>query len=356
MEVEFLIVGQGLAGTLLAFDLMSRGKKIMIISDPKQPCASRVAAGLYNPITGNKLVKTWKAEVLFSGLEAYYQQLEQLLLTKFLHTTGIYRPFTSLMEQNDWMAKSADPSFKDFVGQVASCSHESAMFNDPFGGVYLKNAGFLDTNVFLDSAKKYFHAKGCLAEELFLEEKVNLEAEGVVYGKINAYKLVLCNGLGAQKTSLFGWLPFHALKGEILEIKANLKAQMVFNRGCFMLPTTGGTWKVGSTYNWRQPDHIPSEEGKKELLQKLNQLYKGGVEIQNHLSGVRPSTADRRPLLGAHPEHPAVAIFNGLGTKGVSLGPHFAAEMARYLVSGEPLSKEVDIERYFSLYFERIAG
>jgi len=356
MEVDFLIIGQGLAGTLLAFDLLDRGKRVLVVSDPSLPCASRVAAGLYNPVTGNKLVKTWKADALFPELETYYRKLENLLEAKFLHTTGIYRPFASLEEQNDWMAKSADPSFSGFVNKVVSSSHNSGLFHDPFGGVYLKTAGFVNTNIFLNAAKKYLNDKGCLIEELFLEGNLTLLRGSISYKEISAGSVVLANGLGAAQVSLFSWLPFHPLKGEILEVKTNLREEMVFNRGCFMLPTEEGLWKVGSTYNWRQPDYEPSVQGKNELLEKLNHLFKSDVEIVVHRAGIRPSTADRRPLVGRHPKHRQVVIFNGLGTKGVSLGPYFASELGNYLVNQCPLSKDVDIERYFSLYFERIAG
>lgn len=355
MEVDFLIIGQGLAGTLLAFDLLDRGKKVLIVSDPSLPCASHIAAGLYNPVTGNKLVKTWKADVLFVELETYYRKLENLLEAKFLHATGIYRPFASMEEQNDWMAKSADPSFSSFVNKVVSHSHSSGLIHDPFGGVYLKTAGFVNTHIFLNAAKKYFKAKGCLVEELFLEDNLSLLGRGISYKKVSAGGIVLANGLGTTLGSLFSWLPFHPLKGEILEVSTNLQEEMVFNRGCFMLPTENGLWKVGSTYNWRQPDYEPSAQGKNELLEKLNHLFKSDVEVVAHKAGIRPSTVDRRPLVGRHPKHRQVIIFNGLGTKGVSLGPYFASELGAHLVNQCPLSKEVDIERYFSLYFERIA-
>lgn len=356
MEVDFLITGQGLAGTTLAMELLGRGKKIVVMASASEPCASKIAAGLYNPITGNRLVKTWKADSLFETLEPYYRSLEIQLEASFLHPIGIYRPFTSTDEQNDWMAKSTDPGFEPFVSKVNAQPHASHLIHDPFGGVDLQNAGFIDSNVFLTAAKKYLESKGCFIEEMFHEDKLSIGKERIGYGQIEAKHFVDCRGVGSLDGPLFSWLPLHPLKGEILEVSANLEPSKVFNRGCFMLPGKAGKWKVGSTYNWREPNYLPTDAGKEEILRKLNHLYKGDVEVVGHMVGVRPSTKDRRPLLGRHPEHENVLIFNGMGTKGVSLSPFFAMELVDYLIDQKPLSKEVSIERYFSLYFERNVG
>ncbi len=353
MQVDFLIVGQGLAGSALAFELTKKGKKIAVMSAESAPCASRVAAGLYNPITGSRLLKTWKADTLFDNLEAYYRDLERLLAVKFLHPIGIYRPFTSPDEQNDWMARTADPSFTPYIDKVLSASHASGLLKDPLGGLYLKKAGFIDTNKFLDGAKKYFADRGCFIEELFYENKLVVKDNKVIYGRVEAEKIVFCHGLGATEGNFFSWLPFQPLKGEILEAKPEANFNTVFNRGCFILPMNNNTVKIGSTYNWREPDPKPTEKGKDELLSKLNGIFKPNVTIVSHIAGVRPSTKDRRPLLGKHPRYSNVFVFNGLGTKGVTLAPHFASEMANYLTLQRPLSPEVDIQRFFSLYFER---
>ena len=46
MEADFFIVGQGLAGTLLAFELITQKKKVIVFDDPQNTKASDVAAGL----------------------------------------------------------------------------------------------------------------------------------------------------------------------------------------------------------------------------------------------------------------------------------------------------------------------
>ncbi len=65
--------------------------------------------------------------------------------------------------------------------------------------------------------------------------------------------------------------------------------------------------------------------------------------------GFRPTTPDRRPILGEHPDLKNVIIFNGLGTKGVSLAPYFSAQLANWLSGKAEIQPEVNIKRFKSL-------
>jgi glycine/D-amino acid oxidase-like deaminating enzyme len=94
-----------------------------------------------------------------------------------------------------------------------------------------------------------------------------------------------------------------------------------------------------------------TSSGRQELQGKLDELVRFPVNIVDQDWGIRPTTPDRRPLLGRHPEQDRTFAFNGLGTKGVSLAPYWSEAMVRYMENGQPLNKEVDIERYKSLYW-----
>ncbi|MEL7021711.1 MAG: hypothetical protein AAGK47_08885, partial [Bacteroidota bacterium] len=63
----------------------------------------------------------------------------------------------------------------------------------------------------------------------------------------------------------------------------------------------------------------------------------------------RPTVKDRRPFLGKHPDFSRLAIFNGLGTKGASLGPYFAQQMTNHLLQQTALEPDVDITRFASM-------
>lgn len=343
-KVDFLLVGQGIAGTVLGLELMQAGYQIRIINEEKPNISSLKAGGLYNPITGRKMVKTWLADELFSGLEDYYQGLEKRLSSRFIYPMPIYRLFFNYEEQNDWAAKASDPAYAPFIRELKNKSFALSGLKDDFGGLLLNQCGYVNLPDFLFSARKYFIDKGVYNAEVFQYEQMIIEGEAVRYKNIEAKKLISCDGPEVNKNPYWNYLPFHPVKGETLEIETDLPDDMIVNRGVFILPKNG-RFTVGSTYDHKILDYEPSEEGIKSLMERLKKIYQGDFKFISASAGVRPATFDRRPFVGFHPEYKELVIFNGFGTKGVSLVPYFASQLVNYLKGSGKLMAEVDVSR-----------
>ncbi|HSJ69839.1 MAG TPA: FAD-dependent oxidoreductase [Anditalea sp.] len=347
MEVDFLLIGQGLAGTILSYRLLSAGKKVCIIDNAKANKSSRIAAGLYNPITGKKLVKTWNADKLFPEIKPLYKELENLLGQKFLYPTPIYRPFLSIEEQNEWMGYSGEENFEDYIQEIRTKSYYEEV-NDPYGGVLLKNSGYVDINTLLDAFQQKMKSEGILIDEDFSEELLEVNAAGVVYKNVRAKAIIYTNGLGAMKSRYFGYLPFAPVKGEILVLKQSFTPKEIINRGVFRITLPNGNHRVGSTYSWDDLDQGPTDRAKSEILEKYEKLITiPDKEIIEHSTGIRPATKDRKPFLGKHPDNENVYVFNGLGAKGVSLAPYLSLQMRDLLIFNEEVEKDVNISRFF---------
>ncbi|MBN3520142.1 FAD-dependent oxidoreductase [Algoriphagus lutimaris] len=346
MEIDFLLIGQGLAGTALGYRLLESGKSIRIIDQPSGNQSSRVAAGLFNPVTGRKMVKTWNADYLFPELHSFYKRLEEITGQSFLEEQPIYRPFLSIEEQNEWMGHSADEGFQIYLKDIYTESQSDSL-NDSFGGVLLKQSGWLKINVFLNAMQRYFAEK--LQQEYFEENELRKEEGHWVYKGIKYKSIIFCNGLGAMKSSFFNYLPFAPVKGEILELKQAFCPDYIVNRGVFRVHLGNGIHRVGSTYTKHDLDQGPTDSAKAEILERLGALVKLPVEeIISHKTGIRPATKDRKPFLGKHPKEQSVYIFDGFGAKGVSLVPYFSKLMCDYLKGQSSLPNEVDIARYFN--------
>jgi glycine/D-amino acid oxidase-like deaminating enzyme len=346
MKIDFLLIGGGIAGISLGYRLKKAGKKIRIIDLPSSNQSSRIAAGLYNPVTGRKMVKTWKADQLFAEIEPFYRELEQITREKFLTAQSIYRPFLSIEEQNEWMGNSADPAFSDFLEEIFTSSQSEFLF-DHYGGVMLKNSGWLQIPTFMDAMNEYF--KEDLIQEEFFEDLLVSTADYWQYKNVEATAVVYCNGLGAMKSKFFGYLPFDPVKGEILEVKQSFDPPYIINRGVFRVSLGKNIFRVGSTYSKHDLEEGATENAKNEILGRLTDLVRCQVkEVISHKTGIRPATRDRKPLLGKHPHDQSVYIFNGFGAKGVSLIPYFSKLMTEFLLNESPLEKEVDIARYFN--------
>ncbi len=350
-KVDYIIVGGGIAGCTLAYHLVQLNKSVIIYDKPNSQSASRVAAGLYNPITGRKMIKTWKADLLFPYLNKFYKEVEAHANQRFLIEKEIYRPFHSVEEQNEWMSRSVDESYIPYINSIHKKS-QSDQYIDPYGGISLANAGYLDVKLYLQSIRTILDKKGVVicGEQLEVNDLV-ISLNSIAYKNQEAKGLIFCDGSNSLNNKFFSWLPYKLVKGEILEIEADLsETNRIINRGVFVIPKTKNRFRVGATYENYDLTLEPSEKGKNEIEVKLKELINVHYKIVSHLVGIRPATKDRKPFIGMHPNLNKVGIFNGLGAKGVSQAPYFANQFARFLVNQSELDQEIDIRRYYSLF------
>jgi glycine oxidase len=350
--VDFIISGMGLAGTTLSHILLSKGYSLLAFDHPDASSSSRVAAGLYNPVTGGRqMKKSWKAESLFPFLYQFYRNVERQTGKSFLYDIPIYRPFLNRQEANDFDGYSSDTAVSQFVTSISHEKSEPDFIKDPYGGVYLQQTGYLDVPVYLDASHDWFEKNGLIFKrEKFDTEKIQPGHETITYETYKASKLILCQGHSLKNDRFFHWLPWSAVKGEVLEIKSDIFLNKIYNRGCFIIPGKGDIYRLGATYDWKNIDTHCTQKGKDEILGKLASLMNVNVEVIGHKAGIRPATRDRKPFSGLHPQYNNIGVFGGLGSKGVSLAPYLADKFAKFLTKGDFLNREVNIERYYSLY------
>lgn len=135
-----------------------------------------------------------------------------------------------------------------------------------------------------------------------------------------------------------------------MTIKTSKALNRIYNRGVYVVESGEMEYKVGATYDLANLKAGITVEGRVELEQKVGDLLSIPFEVAHQDWGIRPSTIDRRPIIGEHPKEKNVVTFNGLGTKGVSLAPYFSEQLADYLSGQGNLDKEANITRVKSLY------
>ena len=348
MEVDYIIVGQGLAGSALAMQFIRRGKKILVIDEFSKNNSSRVAAGLFNPVTGKNAVKTWMAEQLFPYLHHYYVEIEQITGKKFFFSMPLYRPFSSIQEQNEWMARSADTAYKQYIDTIHTSTIDRDNLNDQLGGLVLKQSGYLNTTAYLDAVRTMIESAATIRQQFFDEDRLTIQTDFISYDEFRARKIIFCQGEKGIRNKWFKDLPIRPLKGETIQIQCEWKKNVILNRGVYMVPGgASGEYRVGSTYKFNDDSMQITVEGRQELEDKLRALIKFPYTVMDQKFGIRPTTNDRRPVLGRHPESEKIVIFNGLGAKGVSLAPYFSEVLFHWVENSADLNKEVDVARYY---------
>lgn len=342
-----MIVGQGLAGTCLIAELQRLGKSVLVVDSAVLPSASWVAGGLFNPVTGRGMVLTWKAKELFSFLNEFYSRLEVELDQNFLHLMPLYRPFGNVEELNLWQGRLSQDKFAPFIEKIDTAPSFSSLIHNPLGGITLKGTGYLDTTLLINSSRTKLIEEQSLLDEKFNPEEINFNSDKIVYKGYSATRVIFADGPLGFGNKLVEKIRFQALKGEVLQLDIDDKSEVIINRNGFVIPRNGGHI-AGSNYDPRGKDWEPTEAARAEITAKIDTFMKADYRVTGQRAGLRPTTHDRRPVLGIHPENDRVGIFNGLGTKGVSLAPYFARQLAEHLVFGKEIEKEVRISRYFS--------
>lgn len=347
MSTDYLIIGQGIAGTLLTHELLKRGKKIAVVDNHHHSSSSMVAAGLFNPVVFKRFVKSWMADKLLPAADEAYTTLEKELNASFYHQKNIYKIFASADEKKLWEKKREEIAYM----LPAAGEYLPDIINNLHGGGEVRGAGNLNIQLFLQLFRKFLDERNLLINEKMNCNELEIEKDKIVWKEIKASKIIFCEGHSATQNPFFNWLPFKLTKGELLTIEAqSLPADKIINKGAFLLPLHNSTFKAGATYEWDDLTETPTGKGKAELSEKIGLILKTPFCITGHTAGIRPTVNDRRPIIGLHPIHKNIAIFNGMGTKGVMLAPYFAKQLCRFLDGEEELHAEADIARFYNHY------
>ena len=353
MNYDFIVVGHGLAGAILADTLRTNGNKVLVIDEPKLNSASNVAAGLVNPVAGKRFAKTWMADEFIPAANAFYKRLESRFKKPLYIQKPIYKIFSSIEEQNTWMSKSAEESWNNYIEATFIQSTSQPAIQDPFGGIMIRQGGYLQVAEMLHLLAQELLAKDLMLPEKFDTASLTLTAQGVSYKGITADKLIFCEGYQVIHNPYFKWLPLQPTKGEVLTIQTqNFNQECIYNKAVYVVPVGDGKFKIGATYDWRNPDEEPTAPGKAELSERFKQITAQPFQVIEHEAGIRPAVRDRKPLLGQHPEYKQLFVFNGLGSKGVLMAPYLAQELAAATKGTTELPREIHISRYLSLYYD----
>lgn len=343
--LDYLIIGAGLAGISFAETVLQNNKTIMVMDNHSQN-SSVVAAGLYNPVILKRFSQVSQAQEQLFLANEFYGAIENKLHIKVNHKLPILRKFFSVEEQNNWFAASDKPNLAPFLSLDLVSKKYQGIYS-PFGYGEVLQTGYVDTVALLEGYKKYLTAYNQYRDHSFDYTALVINDDCIQYKDLQAKQIIFAEGFGMHSNPYFRHLPLDGTKGELLIIKApELDLDVILNTSVFILPLGNHLFKVGATYNWEDKTSVPTEEGKAELLERINEILDCDFEVISHFAGVRPTVKDRRPLVGTHPDYNRVHLLNGLGTRGVMLGPAMAKALFDKIENGIPLERENNIERF----------
>ena len=350
-QVDYIIVGCGLAGIAFCEQLKAHNKSFLVYEDASQHSSS-VAVGLYNPVVLKRFTEVWKAKELLNRALPRYKALEKLLKIKLDHKLQVYRKFSSIEEQNQWFSASDKPSLENYLSnQIVKNSNPKIIA--PFGFGVVLQTGRIDTNALVINYRNYLEKISLLKREPFDYSRLVFHNDFIEYKNITAKHIVFAEGFGVVNNPYFKELPLKVAKGELITIKApELKINFILKSSVFIVPLGNDLYSVGATYNWEDQLNVITKKGRGELENKLETIISCEYEVIDQVAGIRPTVIDRRPLVGRHSKYKNLYVLNGLGTRGVMIAPYVAEQLYNFIELNTPLDKEIDTKRFSSLLEE----
>lgn len=343
MQTEYLIIGQGICGTLLSYLLAKEGKEVMVLDQPRPNSSSRVASGVINPVTGKRVVKTWMIDELLPVATALYHKMEEELHCSILNECMITEIFARREEDETFRQRAEE---YDNL-RIKDGAEMGEYFHFHYGVGEISPAYLVDIGNMMDQWREVLKSRNRLIEDELLYTDLQIGDKDILYKSLKAEKVIFCEGAAGGSNPYFSLLPFSRNKGEaIIASIPGLPRNCIYKQGIKIVPWKEDLFWVGSSFEWSFDDVEPTEVFRQRVESHLQYWLKLPYKIIEQVAAERPTTVEYKPFVGMHPKFSNIGILNGMGTKGCSLAPYFAGQLARHLVYGEDIMPEVNVHRY----------
>lgn len=355
---DCLVVGGGIIGLSLAYELANRGLKVTLVEQGNLGGqASAAAAGILGPLQEFDQPGAL-FELGLASLALYPQWIEELRdvsgVDPQLMLEGILR--VALNEQEELQLRERYAWQKAEGGQIEWLDGQQLRQRLPEitpaarAAIFSPAEGNVNNQMLLMALATACSKRG-----------VRLLPGTVAVGPITSGKRVLgvetTNGAchaaltivtaGAWTSVIARWLsvtlPIRPVRGQVAAVAAeNLSLRhVIFGASGYLVPKKDGRIVLGAT-----EDEVGFRQG--VTLGGLAAVIHGALPYIPQLqqlpfltawSGLRPATADGLPLLGPLPGWEGIAVASGHFRNGILLSPITAKRMADYVSSGnvEPL-------------------
>lgn len=348
--IDSLIVGFGIAGLNYAEQLRQHKKKFIVLA-PKEDSASHIAAGIINPTVLKRFNSVWKSDEFLNYALPHYNELQDLIQTKIIHSIPILRILNNNREQNEWKVSCSKPILKNYLNNTLISGEKYHGIKAPLNYGEVKKSAKVDNKILI-----YKYVKNIIPNQ-FIDCKVDhtklkFNSQGIKYKGIQAKKVVFCEGFQNIVNPFFNYLPLIGSKGEMLIIKCDhLINEVIFKGPIFLSPIGEKKFWVGATFNREDKTTSITKKGKEWLRSKLEKFLNLPYQIIEHKAQIRATVIDRKPLLGIHPLNNKLFILNGMGTRGVLMAPLLSQWLYEYIENQSKLPEAADVKRFENNYF-----
>jgi glycine/D-amino acid oxidase-like deaminating enzyme len=318
-KINTVIVGQGIAGSLVAFMLHRKKIPFLVIDPATQHTASKIAAGMFTPLSGKrKTIHPLVLEQIPFAIKIY-QEISQLLGYNIVHLSNIYQVFNSAEEQSAIQLKSLEPVYSAHIVPVSRALPGIFQQN---GACEITHSGWVNCELWMGLFRTWLKKNERLLETSFIHQDLQISEEKLAYRGLEFQNIFFCEGYRAIDNPFFNE-KIIPCKGDVLTIASNDFAtdQIIKKNGIYLVPSESNAFKVGATYQWNNDTEPPDKASKLWIESQLENMLINSFITIDHQSAIRPTTQNREVIIQQHLQHKGIFMLNGLGTKGVLQGP-----------------------------------
>lgn len=338
-KYDYFIIGQGLAGSIIATKLLQHNRKVLVFDNQHKHSASAVAAGIINPITGHRLNITDNFAQYRAPAKHFYQQLEQQFKQRFWFDLPQHRLIKNPGQEQYWQLRRKDINYNDYLGN--KIKQQSLFQLDENGVTEVKQTNFIAVKPLLETLRRFLLQRQAIVAEQLNYQQLQISDTGININGTLANKIIFCEGYQATQNPWLTHLPFKLAKGDILTLSNSQNITHMLNWGNWLLPNHDGLLRLGSSFDWHDTSDQINPETRLLLLESLHKFTTLKETVMDHQTGIRPSTLQRMPFVGRLSAQNNALCFNGFGSKGCLLMPYYAELLCQHLLNDAPLPAEV---------------
>lgn len=319
------VVGQGLAGSLLAWELARAGLDFRLFDPGHATAASRVGAGMINPITGQRWAPTWRFDPWRAPARATYQTLAAELDLPLWRDLRVFRPWRDDADRATYERRRAATPDAPHWGPATTT------------GAWLHHAAQVDTAALIAALRARWLATGQLLPTAAPPDL--------------APPVIWCIGTATTDLVWTAPAPWQSAHGELLTgaltpVDPALDPNVILSGDHWLLPAaTGPRVTLGATFSRDPGPPRPTAAARAELLATAHALTGRDLAVETHEAATRLVLPDKRPLAGWWPDRPGHGVFTALAAKGTLWAPTLAHQWALHLAHGTPFDAEVSPDR-----------
>lgn len=348
---DIVVVGAGIVGCAVAYELAGRGASVEIIDDrPAAMGATQASAGVLAPFIeardgGPLLELTARSLDLFDGLIARltsdsgcsvnYQRTGTLDVA--MHSQSL----PHLVATRDLLARRGVVA--ELLDADAVRIREPNLSSDALGGLLIPAHGFTAAADLARALAAGARRHGAQLIEHGRVHRISRSSGGLLVetdrGTLTGDAVVIAAGSWAGQIEIEGTrarVPVRPVRGQLLQLEWSgpLLGRVIWGERCYLVPWQDRTLLVGATVEEAGFDERTTVAGIRDLIDAACELvpHVWTASFTAARVGLRPATPDHLPVIGPSSVLPEVMYATGHYRNGVLLAPLTAKLVADALL------------------------